>query len=74
MNDRFNVAMACVILPPPVKSMIFTSIPCFLKKPILSPTSTAMIESAVAAALPTTSVVSANACGAIVVELNAIAR
>src|SRR6185437_8249262 len=56
-------AIAVAILLPPLKLTIFRSSPCFLKMPSFSPTSTGMIGSAFGAALPTVSVVCADASG-----------
>src|ERR1700722_9837501 len=53
--------MACDILLPPVKSEIFKSSPCLAKMPSLSPTLTGRIGDALASALPTVSVVAADA-------------
>ena len=66
-------AMAWIILLPPMKSAILRSIPCFLKKPSWSPTLTTMTVSAVAAALPTMSVVPADAGSDSIAEPSAMA-
>src|ERR1700761_6256146 len=53
--------MACDTLLPPVKFAILTSSPCFLNRPSLSATLTGRIGEALASALPTLSVLPANA-------------